>query len=58
MFKRSLVALFVSLTVVLSLLCSTVYTPVSAASTSEMRNEISDLEKKIADSVKAVFHGE
>ena len=46
MFKRSLVALFVSLTVVLSLLCSTVYTPVSAASTSEMRNEISDLEKK------------
>ena len=46
MFKRSLVALFVSLTVVLSLLCSTVYIPVSAASTSEMRNEISDLEKK------------
>ena len=46
MFKRGLLAFLVSLTVVVSLLFSTVYMPVSAASTSEMRNEINDLEKK------------
>ena len=46
MFKRSFLAVCMASILVISLMLSAVYMPASAASTSQMKNEISDLEAK------------
>ena len=46
MFKRGFLAVAMTFILTASLFCSAVYIPASAASTSQMKNEISELEKK------------
>ena len=48
MFKRGFLAVAVTFVLLTSLLSSVIYTPASANSTSQMQNEIDELEKKSA----------
>ena len=54
MFKRGFLSVFITFVVILSLFCSVFYFPASAASTTQMKNEISDLEAKSAKLEKEI----
>ncbi|MBQ9920078.1 MAG: hypothetical protein IJO49_04560, partial [Clostridia bacterium] len=54
MFKRSFWRACTSFVLAASLICSSVYVPASAASTTQMKNEISDLEAKSAKLEKEI----
>ena len=54
MFKRSFWRACTSFVLAASLICSSIYVPASAASTTQMKNEISDLEAKSAKLEKEI----
>ena len=54
MFKRGFLAIATTFVLVVSILGSTTYLPAFAASTSQMRNEIDELEKKSAKLEKEI----
>ena len=54
MFKRGFLTVTTAFVLIASLFCSSVYFPASAASTSQMKNEISDLEAKSAKLEKEI----
>lgn len=54
MFKRSFWRACTSFVLAASLICSSVYVPASAASTTDMKNEISELEEKSAKLEKEI----
>jgi len=54
MFKRGFLAVTMTFILIISLFSSTIYVPASAASTSQMKNEISELEEKSAKLEKEI----
>lgn len=54
MFKRGFLTVALSFALLISLFSSIIYTPASAASTTEMKNEINELEKKSAKLEKEI----
>lgn len=54
MFKRGFLTVAIALILTVSLFSSAIYVPVSAASTSQMKNEISELEEKSAKLEKEI----
>lgn len=54
MFKRGFSVVFLTIVLVVSIMCQTFYIPVFAVSTTQMKNEISDLEAKSAKLEKEI----